>query len=114
MVASFLSFLACTMGKAAHPGDDAPAQATGGVPVAELVAKCDERGAPVVTAKKIKDCVELGRNEAKCMEPFWAEYLKGNAHSTKTARIPGTVRAAFQSASVGPVSPEYTKPDVPS
>src|SRR4051812_16339528 len=77
LVASFLSIVACTMGKAAHPGDDAPAQTA----PSELEAKCDALGKPNITAAFIKDCVNQGREEARCMEPAWAEYLK--THSTK-------------------------------
>src|SRR5207249_3435816 len=38
----------------------------------------------------------------------------GNAHSTNAARSPRRPRAAFHSASVGPVSPEKRKPVLPS
>jgi hypothetical protein len=74
---ALLTLLACSTGSAAHPGTEPP---TSTAP-SELDSECDARGAPFVSAKGIMDCVALGREEARCMEPFWAEYLK--THTTR-------------------------------
>ena len=77
---SALLFAACSTGKAAHPGNEAP-PATGSTSEAE--SRCNQLGAPNVSAQRIMDCVNQGLEEARCMEPFWGEYLK--THSTREA-----------------------------
>jgi hypothetical protein len=79
-VAFFLSVIACSMGKPSHPGEEAPPPPSTS---SELDAKCDLLGAPIVSAGRIMDCVNQGLEEARCMEPFWADYLK--THTTKDA-----------------------------
>ncbi len=72
--------IACSEGKPAHPGPQAEPRAGTS---AQAESRCDALGAPNVSAQRIKDCVNQGREEARCMEPFWAEYLK--THTTKEA-----------------------------
>jgi hypothetical protein len=78
-LASFFFLVACSAGGVAQPSAGEPAAAA----TAQELGRCDALGAPNISAQMIHDCVSRGREEARCMEPFFAEYLK--THTTKDA-----------------------------
>jgi hypothetical protein len=80
LASSLFLLVACSLGTAAEPSAKKPEDVATG---AQTLTQCDALGAPHVSSDMILGCIQLGREEARCMEPAFAEYLK--THTTKEA-----------------------------